>query len=74
MRRKKEMQGLIDASRHALAEAETKIVEKDLLIRHLRSRLEQLKAEIVDKDNNIEFLVNNLSAQKKKLARHGNQN
>ena len=36
--------------------------------------LEEYKRKITDLENNVEFLYNNLSAQKKKLIRPGNQN
>lgn len=54
-----EMQSLINSSRKSLADAEDKV--------------EKQKEEIVDLKNNIEFLYNNLSAQKKKLVRPDNQ-
>lgn len=38
-----EMQGLIDASRKALAEAESKILERNKLIKNLKDELDELK-------------------------------
>lgn len=62
-RSRKEMQSLIDSSRKSLAEAELQIAEK-----------EQLKSKIKDLENNIEFLVNNLSAKKRELVQPSHQN
>ena len=72
-KRIKEMQGLIDASRKSLADAEYKIVERNKLIKCQAEQIKQLKDRIVDLENNIEFLYNNLSANKKKLVQTGNQ-
>lgn len=38
-----EMQGLIDASRKALAEAESKILERNKSIKNLKDELDELK-------------------------------
>ena len=73
-RKYKEMQGLINASRKALAEAETRITERNKLIECQSKDIREMKVRITDLENNVEFLVNNLSAQKKKLIRPGNQN
>ena len=54
-----EKQSLIDESRKSLENAENEV--------------EKQKEEIIDLKNNIEFLYNNLSAQKKKLVRPDNQ-
>ncbi len=74
LRSRKEMQSLINASRKALAEAETKILERNKLIRTEIAEKEQLKSKIKDLENNIEFLVNNLSTEKRELVRPLNQN
>ncbi len=74
LRNRKEMQSLINASRKALAEAETKILERNKLIRTEIAEKEQLKSKIKDLENNIEFLVNNLSTEKRELVRPLNQN
>jgi len=66
---KKEMQGLIDASRKALAEAESKIVERNKFIQYEVEKNKKLEEKIKELENNIEFLYNNLSPQKKKLVR-----
>ena len=73
-RKYKEMQGLINASRKALAEAETRIVERNKLIEYQSNDIKEMKSRITDLENNVEILVNNLSLQKKKLIRPGNQN
>lgn len=73
LRSRKEMQSLINASRKALAEAETKILERNKLIRTEIAEKEQLKSKIKDLENNIEFLVNNLSTEKRELVRPLNQ-
>ncbi len=52
-----EKQSLIDASRKSLENAENEIEEQ--------------KERIKDLENNVEFLFNNLSAQKKKLVIDG---
>ena len=74
LRSRKEMQSLINASRKALAEAETKILERNKLIRTEIAEKEQLKSKIKDLENNIEFLENNLSTEKRELVRPLNQN
>lgn len=43
-----EMQGLIDASRKALAEAESKILERNKLIKNLKDELDELKKLVCD--------------------------
>lgn len=73
-RKQKEMQGLINATRKSLLNAETKITERNKLIEYQSKDIREMKARITDLENNVEFLVNNLSAQKKKLIRPGNQN
>ena len=73
-RSRKEMQRLIDSSRKSLAEAELEIAERNKLIRNEIAEKEQLKSKIKDLENNIEFLVNNLSAKKRELVRPLNQN
>lgn len=73
-RKIKEMQGLINSSRKALAEAEVKIAERNKLLRNEIEEKEQLKSKIKDLENNIEFLVNNLSPKKRELARPSHQN
>lgn len=73
-RRKKEMQSLIDSNRKTLADAEGKIQERNKLLEIYVKRNAELKNRIVDLENNVEFLVNNLSAKKKELVRPGNQN
>ena len=67
-RSRKEMQSLIDSSRKLLAEAELQIAERNKLIRNEIAEKEQLKSKIKDLENNIEFLVNNLSAKKRELV------
>lgn len=69
-----EMQGLIDTSRKSLADAEDRISQRNKLLESLHNENKELKARIVDLENNIEFLYNNLSAQKKKLVRPDKQN
>ena len=56
LRSRKEMQSLINASRKALAEAETKILERNKLIRTEIAEKEQLKSKIKDLENNIELV------------------
>lgn len=73
-RSRKEMQSLIDSSRKSLAEAELQIAERNKLIRNEIAEKEQLKSKIKDLENNIEFLVNDLSAKKRELVRPLNQN
>lgn len=73
-RSRKEMQSLIDSNRKSLAEAELQIAERNKLIRNEIAEKEQLKSKIKDLENNIEFLVNNLSAKKRELVRPLNQN
>lgn len=73
-RTRKEMQSLINSSRRSLAIAETKITERNQIIKDLMEENKKLKADLVDRDNNIMFLFNNLSAQKKKLARPDTSN
>lgn len=73
-RKYKELQSLVNASRKSLANAEEKIQEKNKLIEYQDKQIKELKAKNTDLENNIEILVNNLSAQKKKLARPDNQN
>lgn len=67
-RSRKEMQSLIDSSRKSLAEAELQIAERNKLIKKEIAEKEQLKSKIKDLENNIEFLVNNLSAKKKRTS------
>lgn len=43
-----EMQGLIDASRKALAEAESKILERNKSIKNLKDELDELKKLVCD--------------------------
>lgn len=74
LRSRKEMQSLINASRKALAEAETEISERNKLIRTEIAEKEQLKSKIKDLENNIEFLVNNLSSKKRELVQPSHQN
>ena len=69
----KELKSLVNASRKALAEAEERVVEKNKLLQHYYQENKQLKNKIIDLENNIEILVNNLSAKKRELARPGNQ-
>ena len=71
---RKEMQSLIDSSRKSLAEAELQIAERNKLIRNEIAEKEQLKSKIKDLENNIEFLVNNLSAKKRELVQPSHQN
>ena len=71
---RKEMQSLIDSSRKSLAEAELQITERNKLIRNEIAEKEQLKSKIKDLENNIEFLVNNLSAKKRELVQPSHQN
>lgn len=66
---KKEMQGIIDATRKALADAEAKVVERNKFIQYEVEKNKTLEKKIKDLENNIEFLYNNLSPQKKKLVR-----
>ena len=66
-----EMQSLIDASRKSLANAEDRVKERNKLIKIQSEDIKTLKNKIVDLENNIEFLFNNLSAQKKKLVIDG---
>lgn len=73
-RSRKEMQSLIDSSRKLLAEAELQIAERNKLIRNEIAEKEQLKSKIKDLENNIEFLVNNLSAKKRELVQPSHQN
>lgn len=73
-RKYKKMQGLINASRKALAEAEIRIVERNKLIEYQSNDIKEMKSRITDLENNVEILVNNLSPQKKKLIRRDNQN
>ena len=40
----------------------------------LLNNAQELRNKITDLENNVEFLFNNLSAQKKKLIRRDNQN
>ena len=40
----------------------------------LLNNAQELRNKIIDLENNVEFLFNNLSAQKKKLIRPDNQN
>ena len=68
------MQSLIDSSRKSLAEAELQIAERNKLIRNEIAEKEQLKSKIKDLENNIEFLVNNLSAKKRELVQPSHQN
>lgn len=73
-KRRKELQGLVNASRKALTEAETKIAERNKLLEYKCEENKVLKAKIVDLENNIEFLVNNLSSKKRELVQRSNQN
>ena len=73
-RSRKEMQSLIDSSRKSLAEAELQIAERNKLIRNEIAEKEQLKSKIKDLENNIEFIVNNLSAKKRELVQPSHQN
>ena len=73
-RSRKEMQSLIDSSRKSLAEAELQIAERNKLIKNEIAEKEQLKSKIKDLENNIEFLVNNLSAKKRELVQPSHQN
>ena len=73
-RTRKEMQSLIDASRKALTEAEERVTERNKLIKYQVEEIIELKEKVKDLENNVEILFNNLSMQKKKLARPDNQN
>lgn len=66
---KKDMQRLIDASRKALANAEERIAERNKFIQYEVERNKELELKIKTLEDNIEFLYNNLSPQKKKLVR-----
>lgn len=75
-RKIKELEGLVKASRTALDKAETKLrIEKskvhyrDILIKDMQGNQKELERRIVDLENNVEFLVNNLSKQKRELIR-----
>ena len=68
-----ELQSLVDASRHSLANAEDKIAERNKFIKIQREQIEEYKSKTTDLENNVKFLYNNLSAQKKKLVRPENQ-
>ena len=73
-RKIKELQSLVNSSRKSLKDAEEKITERNKLIKHLLEEKEELKARNTDLENNIEFLFNNLSKQKRELVRPTNQN
>lgn len=73
-RKNKELQSLVNSSRKSLKDAEEKITERNKLIKHLLEEKEELKARNTDLENNIEFLFNNLSKQKRELVRPTNQN
>lgn len=73
-RSRKKMQSLIDSSKKSLAEAEAEIAEINKLIKKEIAEKEQLKSKIKDLENNIEFLVNNLSAKKRELVQPSHQN
>lgn len=66
-----EAESLARASRKSLANAENRITERNKLIKTQLKQIEQQKSKIIDLENNIEFLFNNLSEQKKKLVIDG---
>lgn len=68
-----ELESLIRASRKSLRRAEDRITERNKLIKTQREEIKEQKNRIADLENNVEFLFNNLSAQKKKLVRPDNQ-
>lgn len=74
LKRLKEMQSLIDTSRHSLAEAEMKISERNKLIKNEIQEKEILKAKIIDLENNIEFLRNKLTQKNKELVHSEEEN
>lgn len=71
---RKEMQSLIDSSRKSLGDAEERVCQRNKLIKDLRKENDDLKARIVDLENNVEFLVNNLSAKKRASLNLDKQN
>lgn len=66
-----EVESLVRASRKSLANAESRITERNKLIKTQREEIKEQKEKIKDLENNVEFLFNNLSAQKKKLVIDG---
>ena len=69
-----EKQSLIEASRKDLFKAEIQVVERSKMINKQAEHIKCLESRITDLENNVEFLYNNLSPAKKKLARPDNQN
>lgn len=43
-----------------------KIKNKDIMLKNMLNERDELKEKITDLENNVEFLVNNLSAAKRK--------
>jgi len=73
-KRRRDLQKLLDTTRKNLLEVEDAIGERNKLIKCQLEQIIELKKKIVDLEYNVEFLVDNLSPQKKKLARTENQN
>lgn len=73
-RRLKEMTSLNRASRKALERAEYRLEVRNCILRDYIAENRKLRDRVVDLENNVEFLVNNLSPQKRRLARPDNQN
>ena len=66
-----EAESLARASRKSLRRAEDKVRDLNEENKVLYKEKKELEVKIVDLENNIEFLFNNLSEQKKKLVIDG---
>lgn len=66
-----EAESLARASRKSLRRAENKVRDLNEENKVLYKEKKELEVKIVDLENNIEFLFNNLSEQKKKLVIDG---
>ena len=73
-KRRRDLQKLLDATRKNLLDVEDAIGERNKMIKCQVEQISELKKKIVDLEYNVEFLVDNLSPQKKKLVRTENQN
>lgn len=66
-----EAESLARASRKSLRRAENKVRDLNEENKVLYKEKKELEVKIIDLENNIEFLFNNLSEQKKKLVIDG---
>lgn len=62
-----EMESLLRERAIALRNAETRVKEKNELIKNLQKELKESKNRIIDLENNIDFLVNQLPEKIKEV-------